>query len=108
VKKKEIRPTQPGRRQLQSQQFGACRISQAPVIVHLSNGARLHGLVLAADDFVLLLGRQPDDIQPTVVYKRAICLVMPANAPEAPVVAPDTSATPDFVPLYIPRTRKQR
>ena len=108
MKKKEIRPKQPSRRQLQSQQFAAYRITQSPVIVHLSNGARLHGLVLAADDFVLLLGRRPDDAQPTVVYKRAICLVMSADATESAVVAPELAATPDFVPLYIPRTRKRR
>lgn len=108
MKKKEIRPKQPSRRQLQSQQFAAYRTSQAPVIVHLSNGARLHGLVLAADDFVLLLGRGPGDSQPTVVYKRAICLVTPAGAPEVVVVAAETVAAPDFVPLYIPRTRKRR
>ncbi|NSX17117.1 RNA chaperone Hfq [Cupriavidus taiwanensis] len=108
MKKKEIRPRQPSRRQLQSQQFAAYHISQTPVIVHLSNGARLHGLVLAADDFVLLLGRRPDDIQPTAVYKRAICLVTPADAPEPVGVAPETAAAPDFVPLYIPRTRKRR
>ncbi|MCO4887798.1 RNA chaperone Hfq [Cupriavidus sp. WGtm5] len=108
MKKKEIRAKQPSRRQLQSQQFAAYRITQSPVIVHLSNGARLHGLVLAADDFVLLLGRRPDDSQPTVVYKRAICLVTQADAPEVVNVAPETVAAPDFVPLYIPRTRKRR
>ncbi|WP_427307951.1 RNA chaperone Hfq [Cupriavidus sp. H39] len=108
MKKKEIRPKPPSRRQLQPQQFAAYHISQTPVIVHLSNGARLHGLVLAADDFVLLLGRRPDDIQPTVVYKRAICLVTPADVEEATVVASDLAATPDFVPLYIPRTRRRR
>ncbi|WP_265920091.1 RNA chaperone Hfq [Cupriavidus nantongensis] len=108
MKKKEIRPRQPSRRQLQSQQFAAYSISEAPVVVHLSNGARLHGLVLAADDFVLLLGRRLDDDQPTVVYKRAICLVTPAGAPDEVAVAPETMAAPEFVPLYIPRTRKRR
>ncbi|CAM3342511.1 RNA chaperone Hfq [Cupriavidus taiwanensis] len=108
MKKKEIPPRPPSRRQLQSQQFAAYRLSEAPVIVHLSNGARLHGLVLAADDFVLLLGRQPDDIQPTVVYKRAICLITPATAPELVVEATETVSAPEFVPIYIPRTRKRR
>nr|WP_216621353.1 RNA chaperone Hfq [Cupriavidus necator] len=93
---------------MQPQQFAAYHISQTPVIVHLSNGARLHGLVLAADDFMLLLGRRPDDVQPTVVYKHAICVVTPADAPELVRVAPETMAAPDFVPLFIPRTRKRR
>ncbi|MDQ0139936.1 RNA chaperone Hfq [Cupriavidus necator] len=108
MKKKEIGPRPPSRRQLQSQQFAAYQVSQTPVIVHLSNGARLHGLVLAADDFILLLGRGAGDIQPTVVYKRAICLVTPATAPELVLAAPETIAAPEFVPLYIPRTRKRR
>ncbi|MGY2485493.1 RNA chaperone Hfq [Cupriavidus sp. CP313] len=108
MKKKETRPKSPSRKQLQHQQFAAYSTSQAPVIVHLSNGARLQGLVLASDDYVVLLGRQPDDIRPTVVYKRAICLVTLANAPDAPVVAPDPAPEPDFLPIYIPRTHKRR
>ncbi|WP_432261325.1 RNA chaperone Hfq [Cupriavidus sp. TMH.W2] len=108
MKKKEIRPKPRSRKQLQHQQYAAYSTSQTPVIVHLSNGARLHGMVLASDDYLLLLGRQPDDSRPTVIYKRAICLVTPADAPEALVVAPDPANAPDFVPIYIPRTRKRR
>lgn len=108
MKKKETRPRSRSRKQLQHLQFAAYSSSQAPVIVHLSTGARLQGLVLASDDYVVLLGRQLDDIRPTVVYKQAICLVTLANAPDAPAVAPDPAPEPDFLPIYIPRTSKRR
>lgn len=109
MKKKEIQPKPPSRRQLQHQQFAAHSASQAPVVIHLSNGTRLHGVVLASDDYALLLGRHPEEGYPTLVYKRAICLITPAGAPlaaEAP--EQDPAGAPDFVPIYIPRTRRRR
>jgi host factor-I protein len=57
-------PRQLSRKRLQHQQFAAHSISQVPVTVHQSGGTRLLGVVLALDDYVLLLGRQVDDSRP--------------------------------------------
>lgn len=113
MKKKEIRPKRTRRKELQYQQLAAHANCRAPVVVHLSNGTRLQGIVLATDNYILLLGRQADDTQPTLVYKQAIALVTPATAPGTPGVPelpeiPDPAAAPGFVPIYIPRTRKRR
>jgi host factor-I protein len=63
---------------------------------------------------MLLLERHPRDTMPQVVYKRSVSLIVPlrpgaepaANA--ASLESSDQAASPDFVPLYIPRTRKRR
>ncbi|AGW94937.1 MULTISPECIES: RNA chaperone Hfq [Cupriavidus] len=113
MKKKESGPKRTRRKQTQFQQLAAHSNSRAPVVVHLSNGTRLQGIVLATDDYMLLLGRQLDDNQPTLVYKQAIALITPAAAPGTPGMAdvpelPAPVTRPDFVPIYIPRTRKRR
>ncbi|WP_354683137.1 RNA chaperone Hfq [Cupriavidus necator] len=110
MKKKEIRPRQTSRKQLQYQQLALHADSRAPVVVHLSNGTRLQGTVLAMDNYMLLLGRQANDTQPTLVYKQAIALITPTMAPGDPDVPalPAPTTRPDFVPIYIPRTRKRR
>ncbi|GLC94519.1 hypothetical protein Tamer19_39270 [Cupriavidus sp. TA19] len=105
MKKKEIRPKHPSRKELQYQHLAVHSASRAPVVVHLSNGTRLQGIVLAADSYMVLLGRRLDDPQPTLVYKQAICLVTPLDTP---VVGIDPAIAAEFVPIYIPRTRKRR
>ncbi len=74
--------------------------SRNTVIVHLSNGTRLTGIVLASDNYMILLGKTVEDPMPTVVYKRAITVVTPAHAPEADAAVLDAEASPDFVRLY--------
>lgn len=76
-------------------------------MVHLSNGTRLTGVVIASDNYMLLLGRDLDDPTPTLVYKRSITVVTPA-VPEAEAIVPAAETSPDFVRLFIPRTRKRR
>ncbi|QRQ84690.1 RNA chaperone Hfq [Cupriavidus oxalaticus] len=105
MKKKETRPKRSSRKELQYQQLVAQSANRAPVVVHLSNGTRLQGVVLATDNYMLLLGRQLDDPQPTLVYKQAICLVTPLDTP---AVGIDPAIAAEFVPIYIPRTRKRR
>ncbi|SDC64138.1 host factor-I protein [Cupriavidus sp. YR651] len=105
--KKEIKAPRPSRK-LQHLQFAAHSASRNSVIVHLSNGTRLTGIVVASDNYMLLLGRDAEDPTPTLVYKRAITVVTPAHAPEAAATLLEAEASPDFVRLYIPRTRKRR
>jgi len=105
--KKENKASRPSRK-LQHLQFAAHSASRNSVIVHLSNGTRLTGIVLASDNYMILLGRTHEDSTPTVIYKRAITVVTPAHAPEADTALLDAEGSPDFVRLYIPRTRKRR
>ena len=79
--KKVPRPS----RKLQHLHFAAHSASRNTVIVHLSNGTRLTGIVLASDNYMILLGKTGEDPSPTVVYKRAITVVTPAHA-AGPVV----------------------
>ncbi|MEN7530327.1 MULTISPECIES: RNA chaperone Hfq [unclassified Cupriavidus] len=105
--KKEIKAPRPSRK-LQQLQFAAHSASRLAVIVHLSNGTRLNGVVLASDNYMILLGRDERDASPTLIYKRAITVVTPSHAPELATDVLDAEASPDFVRLYIPRTRKRR
>lgn len=107
VVKQEKKVPRPSRK-LQHLHFAAHSASRNTVIVHLSNGTRLTGIVLASDNYMILLGKTDEDPMPTVVYKRAITVVTPAHAPEADAAVLDAEASPDFVRLYIPRTRKRR
>lgn len=102
--KKVPRPS----RKLQHLHFAAHSASRNAVIVHLSNGTRLTGIVLASDNYMILLGKTAEDATPTVVYKRAITVITPAHAPDAASAVPDAEDSPDFVRLFIPRTRKRR
>ncbi|WP_439686678.1 RNA-binding protein hfq [Cupriavidus oxalaticus] len=105
MKKKETRPKLHSRKELQYQHLAAHSANRAPVVVHLSNGTRLQGFVLGTDNYLVLLGRRLDDPQPTLVYKQAICLVTPLDTP---AVGIDPAIAAEFVPIYIPRTRKRR
>ncbi|WP_130393579.1 RNA chaperone Hfq [Cupriavidus agavae] len=105
--KKEIKAPRTSRK-LQQMQFAAHSASRLAVIVHLSNGTRLNGVVLASDNYMILLGRNETDATPTLIYKRAITVVTPAHAPEQATDVLDSEAAPGFVKLYIPRTRKRR
>ena len=102
--KKAPRPS----RKLQHLQYAAHSASRNAVIVHLSNGTRLTGVVLTSDNYMVLLGQDIDDPTPTLIYKRAITVVTPAYAPEATAAQLDAETSPDFVRLYTPRTRKRR
>lgn len=105
--KKEIKAPRPSRK-LQQLQFAAHSASRVAVIVHLLNGTRLNGVVLASDNYMILLGRDAQDPTPTLIYKRAITVVMPAHAPDDTAGLVDAETSPDFVRIYIPRTRKRR
>lgn len=101
------RPVRPSRR-LQHLQLAAHRASRGPVIVHLLNGTRLSGIVMASDNYMVLLGEDLQDASPLMIYKHSISVITPASAPHALADAPDPKSSPEFVPLYIPRTRKRR
>lgn len=105
--KKEIKAPRPSRK-LQQLQFAAHSSSRSAVIVHLSNGTRLNGIVLASDNYMILLGRSVEDPTPTLIYKRAITVVTPAHASNDDMAMLDAEGSPDFVRLFIPRTRKRR
>ncbi|MBY4730216.1 RNA chaperone Hfq [Cupriavidus pauculus] len=105
--KKEIKAPRPSRK-LQQLQFAAHSASRVAVIVHLSNGTKLNGIVLASDNYMILLGRNAEDPTPTLIHKRAITVVTPAHAPEETVAMVDAQASPGFVRIFIPRTRKRR
>ncbi|MGO4326849.1 RNA chaperone Hfq [Cupriavidus sp. 2TAF22] len=107
MNKKETRVDRPSRK-LQHQQLSTHRASRKPVIVHLSSGIRLHGVIVAADNYMVLLAESPDDPVPQVVYKHAIAVITPAHAPEAMASVPGAESSPEFVSLYTPRTRKRR
>ncbi|MGO4814978.1 RNA chaperone Hfq [Cupriavidus sp. 2MCAB6] len=107
MNKKETRITRPSR-QLQQLQFSTLSASHSPVVVHLSSGIRLHGVIVASDNYMVLLAESPRDPQPQVVYKHAIAVITPAHAPEAMAAVPGAETSPEFVSLYTPRTRKRR
>jgi len=107
VNKKEIRVDRPSRR-LQHQQLSTHSASRKPVVVHLSSGTRLHGVIVAADNYMVLLAEDAGDPLPQVVYKHAIAVITPAHAPEAQASVPGAESSPEFVSPYVPRTRKRR
>ncbi len=103
--KKETRPPRDSRK-LQDQQLGLHAGSRIPVVVLLSNGTRLQGVVIALDEYLLMLGKDLRDSKPLVVYKHAIAMITPAGGEALP--APETVTAPDFVPIYMPRKRRRR
>ncbi len=105
--KKETRPPR-NTRKLQQQQLALHAVSHASVVVSLCNGTRLQGVVIALDDYLLMLAKDVNDSNPIAVYKRAIAMVTPANADGAAPPAPQPDTSPDFVPLYMPRKRRRR
>ncbi|MFJ1259837.1 RNA chaperone Hfq [Cupriavidus sp. CuC1] len=107
MNKKETRIDRPSRK-LQQLQLSTLSASHSPVVVHLSSGLRLHGVIVAADNYMVLLAQTPQDPLPQVVYKHAIAVITPAHAPEAMAAVPGAESSPDFVSLYTPRTRKRR
>nr|WP_255503229.1 RNA chaperone Hfq [Cupriavidus sp. UME77] len=82
--------------------------SRNPVVVHLSNGVRLHGVIIATDNYMVLLAESAQDPLPQIVYKHSIAVITPAHAPEATACVPGAETSPEFVSLYTPRTRKRR
>ena len=107
MNKKETRITRPSRK-LQQLQFSTLSASHSPVVVHLSSGIRLHGVIVDTDNYMVLLAESPQDPLPKVVYKHAIAVITPAHAPEAMAAVPGAETSPEFVSLYTPRTRKRR
>ncbi|CAG9178923.1 RNA chaperone Hfq [Cupriavidus pinatubonensis] len=105
--KKETRPPRSSRK-LQQQQLGLHAGSRIPVVVLLCNGTRLQGVVIALDDYLLLLGKDMQDTRPVVVYKHAIAMITQASAGGEALPAPETDTSPDFVPIYMPRKRRRR
>jgi host factor-I protein len=107
VNKKETRIVRPSRK-LQHLQLCSHSASRNPVVVHLLNGIRLHGVILAADNYMVLLAETPQDPLPQVVYKHSIAVITPVQVPEATAGVPAAETSQDFVSLYTPRTRKRR
>jgi host factor-I protein len=104
VKKEKRLQTQP---KLQHLHYAAHGASRNAVIVHLSNGTRLTGVVLASDNYMVLLGQSAEDPTPTLIYKRDYRRD-PGHAPETASELLEAETSPDFVRLYTPRTRKRR
>lgn len=106
MKHQEIRSKRPGRK-LQQQQLAIHRASRLPVVIHLSNGTRLRGIVVGADEYMVLLATHDGDANPQLIYKHSISAMtqVPADAPLPDDEMPDS---PDFVPIFVPRTRTRR
>ncbi|AJG22186.1 RNA chaperone Hfq [Cupriavidus basilensis] len=107
MNKKVTRIDRPSRN-LQHLQLSTHSASRNPVVVHLSNGIRLHGVIMAADNYMVLLAESAQDPLPQIVYKHSIAVITPAHAPEATACVPGAETSPEFVSLYTPRTRKRR
>lgn len=105
--KKETRPPRDSRK-LQHQQLSLHAVGRAPVVVSLCNGTRLQGVVIAVDEYLLMLGKDLHDSKPIAVYKHAIAMITPASAGGETLPAPQPDPSPDFVPIYMPRTRRRR
>ncbi|WER49345.1 RNA chaperone Hfq [Cupriavidus sp. WKF15] len=105
--KKETRPPRNSRK-LQHQQLAPHAVSRAPVVVYLCNGTRLQGVVIALDDYLLMLAKDVHDSKPLVVYKHAIAMITPAGAGGEALPAPEADTAPGFVPIYMPRKRRRR
>lgn len=105
--KKETRPPRNSRK-LQHQQLAVHAGNRAPVVVYLCNGTRLQGIVIAVDDYLLMLGNDLQDSKPLAVYKHAIAMITPVRPDGEAEPAPETDTSPDFVPIYMPRKRRRR
>lgn len=107
MKYQEIRSIRPSR-QLQDRQLAFHRASRHPVVLHLTSGVRLHGIVVGADAYMVLLGVAPGDPAPQIVYKHAIAAITPDSADGQPIELPRDEVPPEFVRLFTPRTRTRR
>lgn len=103
MKQQVIISTRPGRK-LQQQQLATLLASRNTVVIQLANGIRLRGVVIGSDNFMVLLGESADDANPQFVYKHAIAAVT-ASAPGIELEPDEPCDSPDFVPIYVPRTR---
>jgi len=106
VKHQEIRSKRPGRK-LQQQQLAIHSASRLPVVIHLSNGTRLRGIVVGADEYMVLLANHDGDTHPQLIYKHAISAVTQVPA-DVSLPADEMPDSPDFVPIFVPRTRTRR
>ncbi len=106
MKHQEIRSKRPGRK-LQQKQLAIHRASRLPVVIHLSNGTRLRGIVVGADEYMVLLATHEGDTNPQLIYKHAISAVTQVPA-DVSLPADDMPDSPDFVPIFVPRTRTRR
>lgn len=95
-------------RQLQNQQLAPHRANGKPVVVHLSNGVRMLGVIVASDAYALLLGKTVEDPRPQLIYKHTITSVTPCETAADSVPEAATVQSPDFVPLFEPRTRTRK
>lgn len=107
VKYQEIRSIR-ACRQLQDRQLAFHRASRHPVVLHLTSGVRLHGVVVGADAYMVLLATAPGDPAPQIVYKHAIAAITPDSADGRPIELPRDEVPPEFVRLFTPRTRSRR
>jgi len=58
---------------LQDQYLNQLRKDKTPVVIYLTNGVRLKGVIKAFDNFVILL----KEINQSLVYKHAISTIVP-------------------------------
>jgi host factor-I protein len=68
---------------LQDHYLNQLRKEKIPVVIYLTNGVRLKGLIKAFDNFVILL----KEVNQSLVYKHAISTIVPEK--EVPVVFED-------------------
>jgi host factor-I protein len=62
-----------GKGQLQDNFLNSLRKEKIPVVIYLTNGVRLRGLIKAFDNFVILLKENTQSL----VYKHAISTIVP-------------------------------
>ncbi|CAG9168593.1 RNA chaperone Hfq [Cupriavidus respiraculi] len=106
MKHQETRSKRPGRK-LQQQQLAIHSASRLPVVIHLSNGTRLRGIVVGSDEYMVLLAMHDGDTNPQLIYKHSISAVTQVPA-DVSLPADEMPDSPDFVPIFVPRTRTRR
>lgn len=93
---------------LQDRQFAFHRASRHPVMVYLTNGDTLTGMVVGADTYMVFLKLSEDDPTPTVVYKHSIAAICCATAEAEDGFLPDDEALAEARRLFTPRGRARR
>lgn len=107
MKYQETRSNREGRR-LQERQLAYHRAARGAVVIHLTNGVRLSGIVVGADAYMVLLARDAQDPAPQIVYKHAVAAITPDTGQAGPAPWTEEAPPPEFVRLYTPRTRTRR
>nr|WP_255581883.1 RNA chaperone Hfq [Cupriavidus sp. AU9028] len=93
---------------MQDRQFAFHRASRHPVVVYLTNGDTLTGMVVGADTYMVFLKLAEEDAAPTVVYKHAIAAICSASADGDDGSLPDDEALAAARQLFTPRGPARR